>query len=132
MEELYLQDVFLELVPIAEMHHEALFVTPDAILEVLELQIDDDSVYAFELREGSVLSFGVSADQTFDLLLCRFGDYEAWLDSVDPEAELLVLEASLGVRSASVVFRAARSMHVAVVVSNSSDLPVQMLVEARC
>ena len=131
MEEHYLQDIFLELVPLAEMRHKVPFVTPDAILEVLELLADHDSVYAFELREGSVLSFGVTGDQGLDLLLCRFEDYEAWLDSVDPEAELLVLEAILGVRSATMVFRAARSMHVAVVVANSSGLRLQVLVEAR-
>ncbi len=131
MEELYLQDVFLEFVPIAEMHREALFVTPDAIIEVLELAPDEESVYAFELREGSVLSFGVTGDRILDLMLCRFEDYESWLDSVDEEAELLTLDTSLGVRSASLAFRAARSMHVAVVVSNSSNLLLQALVEAR-
>ena len=118
MEELYLQDVFLELVPITEMHREALFVTPDSILEALELPPDEESVYSFELREGSVLSFGVTGDRILDLLLCRFEDYESWLDAVDPEAELLTLDA-------------ARSMHIAVVVSNTSGLPLQALVEAR-
>lgn len=132
MEELYLQDVFLELLPMGEMHPQAQFVTPDAILEVLELPIDSESVYAFELRAGSVLSFGVASDQTLDLLLCRFEDYEAWLDSVEPEAGLLALDASLGARSPSVVFRAARSMHVAVIVFNSSGQDLQALVEARC
>ncbi len=131
MEELYLQDVFLELISLAEMRDNAPFVTPDAILEVLDLPADDESVYAFELREGSVLSFGVAGDQSLDLVLCRFEDYEAWLDSVDPEAELLVLDASLGIRSAKVVFRAASSMHVAVVVANSSGQRLQALVEAR-
>lgn len=131
LEELYLQDVFLELVPISEMHREALFVTPDVILDVLELRPDEESVYSFELQEGSVLSFGVTGDRILDLLLCRFEDYESWLDAVEPEAELLTLDASLGVRSASIALRAARPMHVAVVVSNSSGLPLQALVEAR-
>lgn len=131
MEELYLQDVFLELIPLTEMRDHAPLVTSDAILEVLDLPADDESVYAFELREGSVLSFGVAGDQSLDLVLCRFEDYEAWLDSLDPEDELLVLEASLGIRSAKVVFRATSSMHVAVVVANSSGRHLQALVEAR-
>lgn len=131
MEELYLQDVFLELVPMLEMHHQAQFVTTDAILEVLELPMDGESVYAFELRAGSVLSFGVASDQSLDLLLCRFEDYEAWLDSVEPESELLTLESHVGMRSASFVFRSVHPMHLAVVVTNSSGRAIQALVEAR-
>lgn len=131
MEEFYLQDIFLDLVPIAEMCDVVPFVTPDAIIEVLELPVDDESVYGFELREGSVFSFGVSADQIFDLVLCHFEDYESWLDSIDPEAELLALEARFGVMSTSITFRATRSMYVAVIVTNSSESPIQALVEAQ-
>ncbi len=132
MDELYLQDVFPELAPFAETLPEALSVTPECILEVLDLPVDDESVYAFELREGALLKFGVSADKPLDLLLCNFEDYEVWLDSVDPDAELLVLEARLGVTSVSVQFRAAQSMHVAVIVTSSASTPLQALVEASC
>lgn len=130
MEELYLQDLFLELVPTAETRQLAPSVTPAAILEVLELPVDGESVYAFELRAGFALSFAISADQAVDLLLCTFEAYEAWLESDAPEPEILAIETHHAVKSAMLAFRSERSMHLAVLVTNSSGLPVQALVEA--
>jgi len=131
MEELYLQDVFLELVPTAETLHLAPSVTPDAILEVLELPVNGESVYAFEIRAGFALSFAISADQAVDLLLCTFEAYEAWLESDTPEPEILAIETHHAVKSAMLQFRAERSMHLAVLVTNSSRLHAHALVEAR-
>jgi hypothetical protein len=131
MEELYLQDVFLELVPTAETRHLAPSVTPDAILEVLELPVNGESVYAFELRAGSTLSFAISADQAVDLLLCTFEAYEAWLESDALEPEILAIETHHAVKSAILAIRSERSVHLAVLVTNSSGLPAHALVEAR-
>ena len=127
---LYWQDVFHQPARFEETPHGAGIVTSECILEAVNLIAGYDLVYAFELRRGDRLTVAISASQCVDFMLCTFANYESWLDSTEPAAEIEAIDAIDGAASLEWAFQSPRDEQIVLLISSPLG-DTQVLVEAR-
>jgi hypothetical protein len=128
--DLYWQDVFHQLARFEETPHGAGIVTTECILEAVNLIAGRDLIYAFELRRGDRLTVAISASQSVDFMLCTFANYERWLDSTEPAAEIEAIDAIDEATSLEWAFQSPRDEQIVLLISSPLG-DTQVLVEAR-
>lgn len=103
----------------------------EGIIEASILEPGTYIVYSFEMKPGDPLHFGAWSNRRISIALTTFAEFDRWMLSDAPYAQLRTLDRKDGRLPPRIRFRAKRRGYYQVVVMNLSARQAKVIMEAQ-